>query len=146
MCREYCMPSLMCLTEGTLTTPVFKYFWHSQTGYLGLEDGVKSYHSHMCPTTFLHTLYTCNRQSKLNSFMKSKWWRVLFRIFEMEQQKTLVVQELEFWPEKQFWNKTTFQKFQSCYVPSSAIPKIKCHQQTKLDVPLQQCAAFSETA
>lgn len=92
------------------------------------------------------TLHTCNRQKKFNSFMKSKWWRVLFKIFEREQQKTSVVQEPEFLSEKQFWNKTTFQKFQSCYVPSSAIPKIKSLQQTKLDVQLQQSAAFSETA
>lgn len=56
MCREHCMPSLMCLTERTLATPVFKYFWHSQTGYLGTADGVKSCHSHMCPTAFLHRL------------------------------------------------------------------------------------------
>lgn len=56
------------------------------------------------------TLHTCNRQRKFNSFMQWKWWGVFFEIFETEQQ-SLVVQEPEFWSEKQLGNKTTFQNF-----------------------------------
>lgn len=55
----------------------------------------------MCPTTFQHRP-SIHATKKIQQLYEVKMVRGFLKIFEMEQQKTLAVQEPEFWSEKQF--------------------------------------------